>query len=116
MGQVAVTVNGRRFDITCDDGQEQHVQALAADIDHRVATLVESLGALGDTRLLLLAALLIADDLEQARSEVDAWRQRIDQDGRLAPGAATLFDTPIDATLTELALRIEAVAARLRDA
>lgn len=112
MGQVTVTVNGRRFDITCDDGQERHVETLAADIDRRVTQLAGSLGALGDTRLLLLAALLISDDLEQARSEVADLRERMSEDA-MPP---TLLDASIGGAISQLAARIEAVAARLREA
>lgn len=110
MGVVSVSVNGRRYDITCDDGQERHVEALASEIDARVRSLAASVGALGDSRLLLLAALLIADDLQQARSELEAARHA-------APPQLPMFaDNQLAETLDRLAQRIETVAARLRDA
>jgi cell division protein ZapA len=116
MGQITVTVNGRRFDITCDDGQERHVETLAGEIDRRVGELAASLGALGDARLLLLAALLITDDLEQARAELAVLRDGTDE-GELPPAAMpALLDASIGGAVTQLASRIEAVAARLREA
>jgi cell division protein ZapA len=111
MGQVTVTVNGRRYDITCDDGQESHVERLAADIDQRVKALAGKLGALGDARLLLLAALLIADDLEHARAEL-AEHASVAADG--AALAPPLFDAATADSVAALAARIEAVAARLK--
>jgi cell division protein ZapA len=112
MGQVSVTVNGHRFDITCDDGQEAHVCTLAAEIDRRVCDLVERIGNLGDARMLLLAALLLCDDLEAARTEAAALREALGGEGGAPP---LLSDGAVGGTLLALASRIEAVAARLKE-
>jgi len=109
-------VNGRRFDITCDDGQERHVETLAGEIDRRVGELAASLGALGDARLLLLAALLITDDLEQARAELAVLGGGANDGERLPAAMPALLDASIGDAVTQLATRIEAVAARLREA
>ena len=52
MAQVSVTINGRGYDISCDDGQETHLFHLAEEVDRRVASLVASVGQIGDARLL----------------------------------------------------------------
>jgi cell division protein ZapA len=72
MAQVSVTVNGRSYEISCDDGQEAHLFRLAEEIDRRVASLVASVGQVGDARLLLLASLLLGDEIEELKNELAA--------------------------------------------
>jgi cell division protein ZapA len=76
MGQVTVPVNGRSFTITCDDGQEPRIRRLAQYVDTKVAEFVSSIGQVGEARLLLLAALVIADELSDARDEFQQERNR----------------------------------------
>ena len=73
MGQVRITLNGRGYDIACDDGQEEHVMRLANALSERVNQLVTANGQVGEARLLLMAGLLMADDLhsERAKSAAD---------------------------------------------
>ena len=66
MGQVRITLNGRGYDIACDDGQEEHVMRLANAMSERVNQLVAANGQVGEARLLLMAGLLLADDLHSA--------------------------------------------------
>ena len=78
MGQVTVPVNGRSFAITCDDGQEPRIRRLAQYVDAKVAGFVSSVGQVGEARLLLLAALVIADELSDARDELQHQSNRAD--------------------------------------
>ena len=71
MGEVAVTIGGRRYPVSCDDGQEEHVAKLAAYVDRRAQELAESVGRVGEVRLLLMACLVIADELADAYDELD---------------------------------------------
>ena len=66
MGQVSVPVNGRNFTITCDDGQEARTRRLAQYVDAKVGQFAASVGQVGEAKLLLLAALAIADELADA--------------------------------------------------
>ena len=66
MGQVSVTVNGHPYKIACDDGQEPRIRRLAQYVDARVGEFVKNVGQVGEARLLLLAALVIADELSDA--------------------------------------------------
>jgi cell division protein ZapA len=66
MTQVNTTIAGRQFRLACEDGQEEHLQALAKDIDARIATLRQKFGEIGDTRLTVMAALTVADELAEA--------------------------------------------------
>jgi cell division protein ZapA len=66
MTQVNTTIAGRQFRLACEDGQEEHLQALANDIDARIVGLREKFGEIGDTRLTVMAALTVADELAEA--------------------------------------------------
>ena len=115
MAQVSVSVNGRRYEISCDDGQEAHVFRLAEEIDRRVGGLVASVGQVGDARLLLLASLLLADEVEEMRSELTRLRAGAAPGGGAeseAAGAADVTDV-LGEELRGLAERIESMAERL---
>jgi cell division protein ZapA len=108
MGQVTVTINGRPYDIACDDGQEEHVRGLAGYLDERVAGLVGGMGQVGDARLLVMASLLIADELVEAVREIEAMKTRTEADteaevmARESEGIQAL-----SSRLEELAARLE---------
>jgi cell division protein ZapA len=103
MPKVTLSINGRPYDVTCDPGQEQHVMTLGRDIDERVGKLAESVGQVGDNRLLLMAALIISDELETTRASAnDAVRRA----GEAESGRAA-------EQVERTARRIDAIAARL---
>ena len=62
MPLVNVMVNGRAYTIACDDGEEAHLKELAAHVDEKAREVLASVGQVGDARMLLMAALLIADE------------------------------------------------------
>ena len=68
MGQVAITVNGRSYRFDCGDGEESRLPELAAYVKGRIEAMSTEYGNVGDERLLLMAALLIADELWDATS------------------------------------------------
>jgi cell division protein ZapA len=68
MGQVAITVNGRSYRFECGDGEEARLKELVAYVKSRMDGLTREHGKIGDERLLLMTALLIADDLWDATS------------------------------------------------
>jgi cell division protein ZapA len=98
MGQVSVPVNGRSYAITCDDGQENRIRRLAQYVDAKVAEFVGRVGQAGEARLLLLAALVIADELSDANDALERERRRAENPsngkderaGLVAPIAARL--------------------------
>lgn len=106
MAQVTVSVNGRDYTISCDDGDEEHVAELASYLDERVGELTGTVGQVGEARLLLMASLLIADELAEAYHEIDDLKSNGDRD------AAEADNGPAKA-LEELAARVETVAASL---
>src|ERR1700745_2001782 len=107
MGQVSVPVNGRSYEITCDDGQEIRIRRLAQYIDAKVAEFVGSVGQVGEARLLLLAALVVADELADANEAL-----RLERSGASAAEAAAATDSAAD-NVNGIAQRVEAIAARV---
>ena len=62
MPLVNVMVNSRAYTIACDEGEEDHLRELAAIVDAKAREVLGSVGQVGDSRLILMAALLIADE------------------------------------------------------
>jgi len=109
MSQVSVTVNGHPYKIACEDGQEPRIRRLAQYVDARVGEFVRDVGQVGEARLLLLAALVIADELSDAH-------EALQQEQSRNRAARIEVDSAVDAAaggIHGLAQRIEAIAARL---
>ena len=75
MAQVAVKINGFAYTVGCEDGQEEHLQAMATQVDTRIDSIKALGGNSGEVRLLLLASLLMADEIHDLRIEMDALRE-----------------------------------------
>lgn len=106
MAQVEITINGQSYRIACEDGQEQRLGELARMVDAHVGDLVEQVGQVGHTRLLVMASLLVADelvDLREAASELTE------------DGADTDSTRAIEA-MSRASGRLEAIADRLDQA
>jgi cell division protein ZapA len=78
MAQVSVTIGGRVYRMACDDGQEQHLMQLARELDARLGQLREAFGEIGDTRLTVMAAIMVADDFSELRRKVRGLEQEIE--------------------------------------
>lgn len=66
MAHVTVTVNNASYTLACDDGEEAHVAALAKRFDKRVAEVKREARNASDAQLLLMAGLLLEDELDAA--------------------------------------------------
>lgn len=75
MADVKVKINGRTYEVACDDGQEEHVARLGGYVDKKVAELAGQIGQIGDTRLLVMAALMITDELSEAYGALEDIRE-----------------------------------------
>ncbi|HVP83363.1 MAG TPA: cell division protein ZapA [Rhizomicrobium sp.] len=105
MPLVNVMVNSRAYTIACDTGEEDHLKQLAAYVDGKVRELMESVGQVGDTRLLLMAALLLADECFDAQAQLQSHGDR-------AAGAANDHHTQPEGMVAE---HLEAAAKQLED-
>ncbi len=70
MSQVEITINGRQYRVACEDGQESHLTNLANYFDEKMTSLINEVGQIGDTSLMVMAGLLIADELSDASQEL----------------------------------------------
>ena len=116
MSQVNVTINGRKFRMACEDGQESRLTQLAADFDQRIEQLRASFGEIGDTRLTVMAALTVADELAEANGKLRRLEAEFAalQDARVtAAEKAKATQATVSGALTTAAERIEGLAKRL---
>jgi cell division protein ZapA len=98
MAQVSLQINGFGYILGCADGEEEHLRALAADLDRRIEEIKASSGPGGESRLLLMAALVLSDELHEIRE-------------RDAPsGPAPKSEPKIGRRLRGIAKRAEAIA------
>jgi cell division protein ZapA len=107
LAQVTVRIGGYSHPVSCQDGQEQHLQKMAAEVDRRVAALKAMGLQLGETRMLVLAALQLADETHDMREELAALRAGAPAGAAPPEGAAVAAPDPA------LALRLAAVAERI---
>src|SRR5678815_331597 len=107
MAQINVDVNGRPYAVGCEDGQEPHLQELAKMFDHQVRQVSQDMGQLGDTRLFLMGALMLADELYDAKGRLAAMQSEVT---RLQADRARLEGRAVGA-LEAAASRIEKLAA-----
>jgi cell division protein ZapA len=109
MANVSVAINGRTYELTCNDGQEQHLKELANDIARRVDDLVKTVGQAGESRLMLMVSLLIADELAESNAEID----RLQHEHARAPA---IDEVAMSTSLDRLAKQIQAIAQRVEAA
>ena len=111
MAQVSVTINGRQFRMACEDGEESHLTQLAEDLDRRIVKLRARFGEIGDTRLTVMAALTLADELAELKKKLQ----------RIEPQLTTLQDASVtsadhaQATQAAVAAALNAAAERIED-
>ena len=67
MAQINIQVNGRPYSVGCEDGQEAHLLELAKLFDRQVRQVSQDVGQLGETRLFLMGALLLADEMSDLK-------------------------------------------------
>jgi cell division protein ZapA len=89
MGQVAINVNGRLYRFDCGEGEEQRLRELAAYVKGRIESLVKEYGKVGDERLMLTAALLITDELMDARAQLAEMTQPSPEPAHASNGQST---------------------------
>jgi cell division protein ZapA len=103
MGKVVVEIGGRTYPLSCRDGDEAHLTELAAGIAQKADGLTQSLGPMSEARLLLMAALMVADELHDVRrGKMPSW---------VAPQPAA--DTEVTERLSALLERAERLAGSL---
>ncbi|HTQ83303.1 MAG TPA: cell division protein ZapA [Pseudolabrys sp.] len=116
MAQVTATIAGRQFRLACEDGQEEHLQELAKNLDQRIIDLRAKFGEIGDTRLTVMAALMIADELAEAERRTRSLQDEIAalQDARaVAADRAKAASSAVVHAFNSAAERIEGITRKL---
>jgi len=109
MAQVTLRINGYAYTIGCRDGEEQHLQAMAAQVERRIDTIRTTAGQSGEARMLVMASLLMADDLFEMEQRVRAAESAAAQSDLGQPAA----DPKLGRRLSRMAKRAEEIAAGL---
>jgi cell division protein ZapA len=123
MPDVTITVGGRNFEVACQPGEEHYLRAAAELLDGEASVLVNQIGRMPESRMLLMAGLLLADKTAGAHDQVKALERKVEAlerevaEMRARPAAeARTVEVPVvpeglAEALAELAARAEAVAA-----
>lgn len=119
MAEVNISINGRVHEISCDNGQEGRVVDLAAYIDQRLQQIARSGAAYNDAHLMVLTALVLADELFETRDQLAAAVSvAAPAKGRKAADAAGATGAEDEKALAQLieklTRRIEGIAARVQ--
>ncbi len=114
MARVTIRINGYAYTVGCDDGQESHLEQMAAEIEQRVTSIKAIGGQSGEARLLMLAALLLADELHDTRQALELAQSAVAE--RQTPVPAPEASSENSAKLRRLAARAEEIAADLEEA
>jgi cell division protein ZapA len=122
MPDVTITVGGRQFEVACQPGEEHYLRAAAELLDTEASVLVNQIGRMPESRMLLMAGLLLADKTAGAHDQVKALERKVaaleEELGKAAsqpvPEARTV-EVPVVPqevldTLAELAARAESIA------
>ena len=116
MSQVSVTINGRQYRMACEEGQEDRLTQLAKLLDARIGELRGKFGQVGDTRLTVMSALTVADELSEAEQKITRLQEELAalQDAHMvAADHAQATQTAIIAALNAAAERIESLTRNL---
>jgi cell division protein ZapA len=102
MAQVTIRINGYAYTVGCQDGEEEHLQAMASEVERRIESIKVASGPSGEARMLVMASLLMADDLFEMGKSLRA--------ARAGQPAAALADPKLGRRLGKLAKRAEEIA------
>ena len=108
MAQVTIKLNGYSYTVGCEDGQEGHLTAMADQVESRIESIKRLGGSSGEARLLVLTALLLADEIHDLRIEMDALRA-----AGPSPPTPAKSDAETNRRIRRLAARAEQIAADL---
>jgi cell division protein ZapA len=109
MGQVSVTLNGRTYRLECGEGEENHLIALAEYLGSHVDTMKRKFGQVGDDRLILMASLLVTDELWELRRQMQELKSSLAEARR----DRSVTDESVKSVQSDLAQRVSAAADRL---
>ena len=113
MAHVIVQVNGRPYTMQCPDGEEDHLRELAILLDSEVQRVKQSVGSVGDIRLLVMSGLMVADRLSEATARIEALEEQINglrEARNTAQGDVKEMEMKFSVRLDAAAKRLEVMA------
>jgi cell division protein ZapA len=116
MAQVTVQIDGKAYRMACEEGQEGHLEELAAGFDRYVGHLKSQFGEIGDLRITVMAGIMVMDELNEvtrrlARLEKETEELRKGREGVMSEVSRN--EEAIAIALTELTGQIQGMAAKL---
>ena len=117
MAKVSININGRKYALGCEDGEEERLLRLGQKLDDRVNSMADQFGQIGDLRLMVMAGITMLDELEDVNTsldiEVDKRVDDLREENAQALKLADRTETNATDSLLHAAERIERLAARL---
>lgn len=116
MATVAVTIAGRRYRMACGEGEETHLESLANSLDAKITELRGAFGEIGDQRLIVMAALTIADEKSELLRRIAALEEEVAnmrQDASAVEDLQDDWSREVARALDEMAGRIERISGTL---
>jgi len=117
MAKVSLEINGRKYALGCDDGEEPRLTKLGNALDTRVRELADQFGQIGDLRLLVMAGITMTDEIAEMQDGIDQQAEAMTADMRRDAESArrSAEQSEMDAAnaLSDAAKRIEKLAGKL---
>ncbi|MBL4870159.1 MAG: cell division protein ZapA [Robiginitomaculum sp.] len=117
MGKVSLEINGRKYALGCDDGEEERLENLGRKLDERVKLLANQFGQIGDLQLLVMAGIGMTDELEEVSESVEdqarALSVEMQKKSEVAVASAQKSELNASSALADAAQRIEKLAEKL---
>jgi cell division protein ZapA len=109
MAEVNLTINGRNYGIACDDGQEKRLRDLGYYVDQRLKEIAKAGAATNETHLMVLASLMLADEVFDLRDNLGAIDEQVQVTQSLVRDDAAIADA-----INDLAGRVGEIADRIQ--
>lgn len=119
MAQVTVTIDGKAYRMACDEGQEEHLLGLSHRFDSYVTHLKGAFGEIGDNRLLVMAAVMVMDELAELERRLDDTSMKLAASESARAKTETLLSkggTETEHVLEQIAERLEGLTAKINAA
>lgn len=117
MSSLRIYIGGREYQVACDDGEEERLKNLARLLDQRIVAMGGGTGKISDSQLMMLAGLMLADELEDAKRELAHLRNDIRHSSQsFELNKQIELENAITATIHDIAARVESIAGELEAA
>ena len=78
MANINIKFNGKEYLLSCEDGQEDHLQELALNLNNKFNSLKSSLGHIGENKLLLITSITVMDEYFETKKKIDKKKQELE--------------------------------------